>query len=108
MNPTLSILKHTLQVIKLFKRDNTNIFVFAFNRNKHAKIYLPSTFQTSDIELLAPKIETTSHNIHLPKSPKPDHIYKLCLYTLEEHKCVILTSLFIYVPKLKYSTHAQK
>ena len=24
---------------------------------------------------------------HLTKSPKLDHIYKLCLYTLEEHKC---------------------
>ena len=31
-------------------------------------------------------------NIHLTKSPKRDHIYKLCLYTLEEHKCLILTS----------------
>ena len=24
-------------------------------------------------------------NIHLTKSPKRDHIYKFCLYTLEEH-----------------------
>ena len=31
-------------------------------------------------------------NIHLNKSPKRDHIYKLFLYTLEEHKCLILTS----------------
>ena len=31
-------------------------------------------------------------NIHLTKSPKRDHIYKLCLYTLEEHKFSILTS----------------
>ena len=31
-------------------------------------------------------------NIHLTKSPKRDHVYKLCLYTLEEHKCLILTS----------------
>ena len=45
-------------------------------------------------------------NIHLTKSPKRDHVYKLCLYTLEEDKCLILTSLC--VPKLKYSTHAQK
>ena len=30
--------------------------------------------------------------IHLTKSPKRDHIYKLCLYTLEEHKSLILTS----------------
>ena len=34
------------------------IFVYAFNRNKHAKLKPPSTFQTSDIELLSPKIET--------------------------------------------------
>ena len=45
--------------------------------------YLPSTFQTSDIELLSPKLKLTTH---LTKSPKRDHIYKLCLYTLEEHK----------------------
>ena len=31
-------------------------------------------------------------NIHLTKSSKRDHIYKLCLYTVEEHKCLILTS----------------
>ena len=34
------------------------LFVYAFNRNIIAKLYLPSTFQTSDIELLSPKIET--------------------------------------------------
>ena len=45
-------------------------------------------------------------NIHLTKSPKRDHIYKLCLYTLEEYKRLILT--YLYVPKLKYCTHAQK
>ena len=31
---------------------------------------------------LAPKLKL---NIHLTKSPKRDHIYKFCLYTLEEH-----------------------
>ena len=72
-------------------------FVYAFNRNKNAKLYLPSAFQISD------KLKL---NIHLTKSPKRDHIYKLCLYTLEEHKSLILTS--FYVPKLKYRTHAQK
>ena len=61
------------------------ICVYVLNRNKHAKLYLPSTFQTSDIELLSP-------NIHLTKSSKPDHIYKLCLYMLEEYNCLILTS----------------
>ena len=44
------------------------------------------TFQTSDIEFLSPQSETLS------KTPKRDHIYKLCLYTLEEHNCLILTS----------------
>ena len=58
--------------------------------NKNAKLYLGSMFQTSDIELLSPKIET--FNIHLTTSPKHDHICKLCLYTLGEHKCLILTS----------------
>ena len=55
------------------------------------------------IELLSPKLKL---NVHLTKSPKRDHIYKLCLYPLEEHKCLILT--FCFVPKLKYSTHAKK
>ena len=48
------------------------ICVYALNRNKHAKLYLPITFQTSDIELLSPKLKL---NIHLTKSPKRDHIY---------------------------------
>ena len=34
------------------------ICVYALNRNKNAKLYLPSTLQTSDMELLSPKIET--------------------------------------------------
>ena len=59
--------------------------------------------QASDIELLNQKIEL---NVHPTKSLKRDHAYQLCLYTLEEHKCLILTS--YYVPKLKCSTHAQK
>ena len=66
------------------------IFVYEFNRNKNAKLYLPSTFQTSDIELLGSKIENI--HVHLTKSPKHDHIYKLCLYSLEEHKSLIITS----------------
>ena len=45
--------------------------------------------QASDIELLSQKIEL---NVHPTKSLKRDHAYKLCLYTLEEHKCLILTS----------------
>ena len=42
--------------MKSFKHEHLNL-------NKTAKLYLPSTFQTSDIELLSPKIETeyTSH-----------------------------------------------
>ena len=53
--------------------------VYTLNRNKLAKLYLPSMFQTSDIVLLRPKIETW---FNLTKSPKRDHIYK---YMLEEH-----------------------
>ena len=34
------------------------IFVYAFYRKKHAKLKPPSTFQTSDIKLLSPKIKT--------------------------------------------------
>ena len=52
----------------------------------------------------APKFQL---NIHLTKSPKRDHnIIINCLYTLEEHNCLILTS--YHVPKLKYCTRAQK
>ena len=57
-DPSRWILKRTLQVIKSFKRDNIKIiFVYAFNRNKNAKLYLLSMFQTSELELLDPKIE---------------------------------------------------
>ena len=50
------------------------ICVYALNRNKHAKLYLLSTIQTSDIELLSQKLKL---NIPLTKSPKRDHIHKL-------------------------------
>ena len=46
-------------------------------------------FHTSDIELLSPKLKL---NMHHTKSPKHDHIYKLRLYLLEEHNCLLLTS----------------
>ena len=68
------------------------ICVYALNRNKLAKLYLPSMFQTSDIELLSQKFKL---NIHLTKLPKRDHIhdiYKLCLYMLEEHISLIIIS----------------
>ena len=52
---------------------------------------IPSTFKTLDIELLSPIMGKL--NIHLTKSTKRDHIYKLCLYTLEEHKCLIFNNL---------------
>ena len=54
------------------------IFVYAFNRKKHAKSHLPSTFQTLDIELLSPKFE---NKYTVTKLPKPDHIYINCVYT---------------------------
>ena len=43
------------------------------NRNKNATLYLPNTFQASDIELPAQKFKL---NIYLTKSPNRDHIYK--------------------------------
>ena len=67
------------------------ICVYALNRTKYAKLYPPGMFQTSFIDLLSPKIEYKKLNIHLTKSPKRDHIYKLGLYMLEEHKCLTLT-----------------
>ena len=60
------------------------ICVYALNRNKIAELYVPSTFQTSDIELLSPKLK---NDIHLTKSTKRDHVYKLCLCMLEENYC---------------------
>ena len=47
------------------------------------------TFKTPDIEPLSPKLKL---NIHLTETLKRDHIYKLCLYTLEERKCLLLAS----------------
>ena len=44
-------------------------------------------------------------NIHLTKSPKREHISKLCFYILGEHNCLVLT--YQCVPKLKYSVHAR-
>ena len=70
------IIKRMLQVIKSFhKGDNIKICVYAINRNKHAELLLPSTLQTSDIELLSPQ----SKLIHLTKSPNRDHIFKMSL-----------------------------
>ena len=60
------------------------ICIYDLNRDKIVELYLPSTFQTSDIELWARKFKI---DIHLTKSPKRDHIYKLCLYMLVEHNC---------------------
>ena len=57
---------------------------YALNRNNTDELYFPSTFQTSDIELLGPKLKI---DIHLTKSPKRGHIYKFHLYMLEEHNC---------------------
>ena len=43
---------------------------------KNAKFYLPSTFQTSDIEVLGPTIETL---LHLTESLKRNDIEIFCL-----------------------------
>ena len=81
---TLNI-KNALQVIKSLKCDNIiNLCLCFINRNKIAELYVPSTFQTSDIELQCKKLKI---DIHLTKSPKRDHVYKLCLYMLEEYNC---------------------
>ena len=48
---SLYFLEHLVQVVKSFNHDN---IVYAFYRNKSAKLYLPSTLQTLDIELLNP------------------------------------------------------
>ena len=56
------------------------ICVYVLTRKKHAEIYLPSTFQTLDIELLSPKID----NILLTKSP-------MCLYMCQaETVCIVV------------------
>ena len=49
-----------------------------------------------DIEFLNQKLKL---NTTLTKSSKLDHIYKMGLYMLEEHNCLILTS--SHVSKLK-------
>ena len=59
---------------------------------KSAKLYLPSTFPASDIHCRAPEPQKLKLYIHLTKSPKCDHIYKLCLDTAEEHKSLLLIS----------------
>ena len=46
-------------------------------------------FKPQILNSLAQKLKP---NLLLTKSPKHDHVYKLCLYTLEEHKCLIITS----------------
>ena len=48
--------KTRAKVIKSSKGDNINNLCLK-NRNKFAELYLPSTFQTSDIEHLGPKNE---------------------------------------------------
>ena len=49
------------------------------------------------IEPLSPNLKL---NIHLTKSPKRDHIYKWCLYMLEEHNCLVLNILICSKAKI--------
>ena len=51
--------------------------VYSLNKKNHAKLYPPSTFQTSDIKLLSQK----KRNMHPTNSPKRDNIYILGLNT---------------------------
>ena len=57
-------------------------------RKKRAESYIPSMFQT--FRYRAPEPKKLKFNIHLTKSPKSGHIYKLCLYMLGEHICLLL------------------
>ena len=61
-----------LQVIKSLKRHNINSLCLCLKQEQMCKLYIPSMFQTSDIEILS---KTFKLNIHLTKSPKLDHIY---------------------------------
>ena len=60
-------------------------------------------FQSRDIEPMPQKLKL---NIQCTKSSKHDNIYKLRLWMLEEHSCLILTS--EHVPTLRYRAHSQK
>ena len=60
-------------------------------------------FQSLDIELGTQKLILY---LHFTKSLKRDNIYKLCLWILEEHSCLIKT--LLHVQKLKYDAHAQE
>ena len=42
-------------------------------------------------QILSSQAPELKLNNNLTESPKRDHIYKLCLYILEEPKCLILT-----------------
>ena len=57
-------------------------------------------------EIIEPMPQKLKLHIHLTKSPKCDHIYKLCLWMLEQQSCLILLS--YHVPTLRYRAHAQK
>ena len=47
-----------VQLFKLSTKDILIIYVYSLNRNQHAKLYPPSTFQSSDIKLLSSKHES--------------------------------------------------
>ena len=62
------------------------ICVYALNRNNRAKLYLASTFHTSGLELLIPKLKPDIYiYIYLTNTPKRNHIYKLRFHMLKEH-----------------------
>ena len=48
---------------------------------------MPNYTFLSNLRYRAPEPEKLKLNVHLTKSPKRDHIYKLGLYMLEEHNC---------------------
>ena len=52
--------------------------------------YKQHTWQTKAGSTCPPVQLTPLSPIHLTKSTKHDHIYELCLYTLEEHNCLLV------------------
>ena len=102
------IYSYTLQNVNYNSQSNMTILiicVYALKRNKHAESWILSTFQSWDIGE-DPWPQKHKLSMHFTKLPKRDNIYKLCLYMLEEHNCLLLT--LQHVPKLRYRAYAQK
>ena len=51
-----------------------------------SEISIPSMIRSLYMEPIPPELKL---HIHFTKSPKRDNIYKLCLWMLEEHYCLL-------------------